>query len=244
MGKKKDKYKNVYDNMSYVEKQKFLRREAENYGIDMGGYSYGGDPSGARGMVKGSYKDLEERLARESANNYANQRALEAAALSGNKAADKIKGMDEGINQLAATEKWMRKMKDKHVGGGAYTWGSDPTGVKDYFVNKDREKLTEDFVTQDQLSEYEKNQAANSDDQELKDIVLSEHMQKAKDIVDQWESGNAPPIFNEGLAVQHTGNRRSQIFNDIDIANLTQPSYFLENFKQSVMDDNQFQRVF
>ena len=108
------------------------------------------------------------------------------------------------------------------------------------------------------LSDYEKNQAANSDNQELKEIVLSEHMQKAKDIVDKWESGNPPhPIFSsessfiptnkrtnapvpvdpQGFMNQATGRKKHQLHRDIDIANLTDPDQFLENRKQQVVND-------
>ena len=110
----------------------------------------------------------------------------------------------------------------------------------------------------EKLSDYEKNQAANSDNQELKDIVLSEHMQKAKDIVDKWESGNPPhPIFSsassfipttkrtnapvpvdpQGFMNQATGRKKHQLHRDIDIANLTDPDQFLENRKQQVVND-------
>ena len=110
----------------------------------------------------------------------------------------------------------------------------------------------------EKFSDYEKNQAANSDSGELKDIVLSEHMQKAKDIVDKWESGNPPhPIFSsqssfiptskrtnapvpvdpQGFMNQATGRKKQQLHHDIDIANLTDPDQFLENRKKQVISD-------
>ena len=148
-------------------------------------------------------------------------------------------------------------------------WGyyANKAGISNVNSKKDAKALiaaynADERFTADQAGEmfddYEKNQAANSDNQELKDIVLSEHMQKAKDIVDKWESGNPPhPIFSsqssfiptskrtnapvpvdpQGFMNQATGRKKQQLHHDIDIANLTDTDQFLENRKQQVIND-------
>lgn len=148
MGKKNKKgakYKNAWDNMGYIEQEEFLRDSAEKYGIDMGSYSRFGDVSGARGNATQSYSDLETSVARAAQNDYSNRRALEAASMAGNERAQAISSMNEGIQQVAATEKWMEKMHGKHVGGGDYTWGSDPAGVAMHYVERDRQKFTNEI---------------------------------------------------------------------------------------------------
>tara|TARA_B100000085_G_C18439163_1_gene470019 strand:+ start:194 stop:904 length:711 start_codon:yes stop_codon:yes gene_type:complete len=96
----------------------------------------------------------------------------------------------------------------------------------------------------EKLEDYKKNEAANSATKDLKDRVLSEHMQDALDTVSKWEKGNPPvPIFPEGIRAQHQGNPVRQLTQDIDIANLTRPESFLENYKQEILDEYGFERV-
>lgn len=95
----------------------------------------------------------------------------------------------------------------------------------------------------EKLEDYKKNEAANSATKGLKDRVLSDHMQGALDTVSKWEKGNPPvPIFPEGIRAQHQGNPVRQLTQDIDIANLTRPESFLENYKQDILNEYGFER--
>lgn len=139
MGKKK--YKNAFDKLHPMEQEQFLREQADNYNIPMV-YSRFGDVGGRfGGGSKGSYTDLGDAIAQSSYDNFSNRMALQEAALAGNKKAAALLEMDEGINQTAAVERWMEKQHDKHVGGGAYTWGSDPAAVAQHFAETNRDAL-------------------------------------------------------------------------------------------------------
>lgn len=139
MGKKKDK--KSFDKMSFPKQYEFLRDQADNYNIDMRGYSPFGDASGRFGDPTGSYSDLGEVIAKREYDNFSNRMALQEAALAGNDKAAKLLAMDEGINRTAAVENWMEKQHGKHVGGGDYTWGSDPAGVAQHFAEVNRDAL-------------------------------------------------------------------------------------------------------
>jgi hypothetical protein len=139
MGKKK--YKNAFDKLHPMEQEQFLREQADIYNIE-GGYSRFGDVGGRfGGGSKGSYTDLGDAIAQSSYDNFSNRMALQEAALAGNKKAAALLEMDEGINQTAAVESWMEKQHGKHVGGGDYTWGSDPAAVAQHFADANRAAL-------------------------------------------------------------------------------------------------------
>lgn len=138
MGKKK--YKNVFDKMDWFDRNQFLEEQAGDYGIDLSEYSQFGSHSDRGGPTK-DYTDLANVIAKRSYDNFSNRMALQEAALQGNRHAEKILGMNEGINQAAAAEKWMEKQHGKHVGGGDYTWGSDPAAVAQHFAEKSRNEL-------------------------------------------------------------------------------------------------------
>jgi hypothetical protein len=243
--------------MDYHEKIGFLENQADKYGINLDEYSVFGDETGIRGTSTKSYGALEEAVSKASQNDYSNRRALEAAGMAGNKKAQKIMDMNEGIDQLAATEHWMEKMHGKHVGGGDYTWGSDAAGVAQHYVDRDREKFTNQI--QGMMPE-ETGVDENAKTEELKDVVLSDHMQKAKDRIDQFEGAPAPaPVYgsDEGQMAQKTGQK--SIFADsakkvygineqIDINNVNNPDTeadaFLETKKNQVKNDFNFKPAF
>lgn len=162
-------------------------------------------------------------------------------------------------NQAAAINQIKEHTYDKFGDGGAFNSLNDIDMVNRHLESQmsDYEKPAKD--------DFEKNQLANSDKPELKNVVLSEHMQKAKDIVDDWESANPPypifssntptnftpkrsnaplPVFQEGLQNQAKGRKVHQLHQDIDIANLTDPDAFLENKVKEVVDSYGIEREF
>ena len=249
-----------YEKMDYHEKIGFLENQADKYGINLDEYSVFGDEAGLRGTSTKSYGALEEAVSKASQNDYSNRRALEAASMAGNKKAKKIMDMNEGIDQLAATEHWMEKMHGKHVGGGDYTWGSDSAGVAQHYVERDREKFTNE-IDKMVADGAKSNQSEGETTARAKEEILSDHMQKAKNRVDGWQNGNIPIYNPEALMAQKTGQK--SIFADsskkvygineeIDIANVNDSrteaqkaaQQFMEETKQDVKDEYEFQPVF
>jgi len=243
---KKSKYGNPAT--QWIDSMKGKNRDLEErFGIDR--VSFGGKPGTSQ--QRESFQDMQsynERITDAARNDYDLRRTIEAAALSGKKKAQDI--LDRGFNSIDDVRKaqnFSEKAAKRHGQGGSFSDNSDYMGLTRSMVNRDRRMQNEKFVTTEEFDDYKKNLEANSPNETegLKEIVLSEHMQKAKDRVDDWEGGNPPyPIYNEGIRAQAQGDAASQLSRDIDIANLTDPMYFLENKKREVIEGENFQPVF
>ena len=81
---------------------------------------------------------------------------------------------------------------------------------------EEREALMEDFKGMISLEVPEDTNTVDNVD-EKKEVVLSEHMQKAKDIVDGYESGNTAVYNPKAREAQKTG---VSINEKIDVANV------------------------
>ena len=185
-------------------------------------------------------------------NDYDARRTLEAAALSGKKKAKDI--LDSGfknISDIRNAQNFFEKAAKRHGQGGQFSNASDFMGLTQSMVERDRRKFEE------RLSETQLEDEDGEPTEELKDIVLSDHMQKAKDRVDQWEGGNTPVYNPEALMAQKTGQKSMfadssrkvyGINEEISIHDVndkrTAAERFMEEAKQDVKDEYEFERDF
>lgn len=222
----------------------------KRYGVDPVRFSRSDDPNWAEDVE--NRNNYTERMTEGFRKDYDARETLQAAANSGKKEAQEI--LDSGfksVGDIRNAQNFFEKAAKRHGQGGQFSNASDYMGLTQSMVERDRRINNEQFVTNDEfndykknLEDYKKNEAVNSATKDLKDRVLSDHMQEALDNVSKWEKGNPPvPIFPEGIRAQHQGNPVRQLTQDIDIANLTRPESFLENYKQEILDEYGFERV-
>ena len=183
--------KKSFKDLSYVEQDKFRREQAEKFDVDMSGYSQFGDASGARGTPTKSYDDLDKQLVTMGGMSYANNRALEAAGLSGNKKAEKISEMDEGMDQLYFTQRFMEKTHRNRMDmGGAYTPGSDEMAAKNFWVNRERSKQDASYYRKLSALEKQLKKARGEAEEEAPiEFSMSDRMQQSQDLLDSYTAG-------------------------------------------------------
>lgn len=184
----KDKDGGKYDKMDYHKKKGFLESQAKKYNIDLSKYSEFGDESGARGNPTEDYGALQDAVTRESAKDYNYQRMVEAASLSGNKKAKEIAEMDEGLNRLAAMERFGEKTAKNKLGhGGDYSSESDYRAVKDFWVDRDRKKQDESYASADDLDEVRKQIEENAQNaQPVEAPELSNELRNTAEALDKY----------------------------------------------------------
>jgi len=136
---------NKYNKLGYFGKQNADLEMAKAYGIDTSQYGNQGRP-GENYNNKKSYEDLRKDVASAAANDYDLRRSLEAAQLAGNKKAQKIGNVSNAAEAYAATRFMEKTHKNRMDNGGAYDGANDQAGVTNYWVNKDRNKLTESLT--------------------------------------------------------------------------------------------------
>ena len=201
MGKKKDKseksnYFEYYTGSGKIGNlmDRFDVEGAKSYHPD--GRSMG--KTGSRSM-----EDVDKDIAKKMMGDYDYRRSMEAAAMAGEKDAKKFakKGFKGGnIYEAADT---MRALKDKYVGGGGMNGPKNQAGLTHALVQADRDAFTKKI--QDMIPDAPEQQKAAEEATTKEEVVLSDHMQKAKDRVDQWESGNQPIYNPEARDVQKNG---------------------------------------
>ena len=182
MGKKNKK--SSYDKKDFLGKYKANNEMAEAYGIDSSQYQtrHGQVRPGAH-TTKKSFDQYEKEIANAAANDYDVRRSLEAAKLSGNKKAQKIGNVSD-LSSAYAASKFMKKThKNRMEMGGAYDGANDQAGVTDYWVNKDRNKLTESLTPAAAPTPDDQQTAAAAEP-----YVQSKELTDAKERVEAWEN--------------------------------------------------------
>lgn len=160
MGKKKNSQKELFKhrrNLHYGLSND-TTAALKRYGLDRSNYSSEGAISQGRVHGTGSYEDMEQDLLRLANSDFPTQRAIEAAALSGDKEAKKYAKHGIGnLSDLMAVQKMQRKQHKKNGNGGDFSSASDFAGLSFANVEADRSKLMEnlqakaDAATPDEL---------------------------------------------------------------------------------------------
>ena len=211
MGKKKDKEKAMHeDRMFEVGVLTKGHREAiDRYGINLDDYSPHAHMSDRVHGKKG-YDDLKDELLRRANTDYTTMRANEAAALAGDKNAKKF--AKNGMNNLAdltAVQK-MQKGWHKDAGnGGSFSSYSDFAGLSYGKVRDDRQSMLAGL--DEKYGQKEAPKDPTDDIGKKADVVLSDHLQRAKSIVDDWEQ-NDQQVYadNSGALTQSTGIKETE----------------------------------
>ena len=177
----------------------------ERYNVKGSSSHYGTKPDARNLPEHFRDNDVVKRELNEAMNkDYDTRRTIEAAAMAGNKDAKKFakKGIDGKKGMLGAWD-LMKDLKKEYVGGGGMRGAKNEAGLTYALVKADRDKFTEDIKGMIPEQEADSSTADNVD--EKKEIVLSEHMQKAKDQVDAYESSNMDVYNPEARDAQKTG---------------------------------------
>ena len=248
---KKNKDKNRSPGLDWIDSMKGKNSDLEE--------RYGVEPVRFSKMDGGTWEEdtrnrenYQKNMVEGARNDYDTRRTLEAAALSGKKKAQDI--LDSGfknISDIRNAQNFFEKAAKRHGQGGQFSNASDFMGLTQSMVERDRRKFEE------RLSETQLEDEDGEPTEDLKDIVLSDHMQKAKDRVDQWEGGNTPVYNPEALMAQKTGQKSMfadssrkvyGINEEISIHDVndkrTAAERFMEEAKQDVKDEYEFERDF
>ena len=226
MGKKNKDSK--YDKLSYFGKREADKRMAKEYGIDVSEYGNGGRP-GENYTNKKSYDDLKRDVARAAANDYDVRRSIEAAQLSGNKKAQKIGSISNASEAYAAT-RFMEKTHKKRMGnGGNYDGANDQGNVTKYWVNKDRDKLTESFSSNSEPSDDEQTGEAITPTDTFTEP--SEETVKARETVKAWQDSN---LGGDVYGTKSTSPATSAFEQEKKRAVSTNVDEFVANYKNDV----------
>jgi hypothetical protein len=167
-----------YSKMNYFEKQAFTRDQAEKHGIEL-----------KHEIVNGRHEQVDweasnAAVTKAMANDYDTRRSIEAAQLSGNKKANKLGKGINNIQDAVNAERFMAKTHVKKLGAtGKYSSANDEGNVTNYWVNKDRDKLTSGMS----VSEQQKDAAEPATKEEP--YKPSKEMTDAREKVATWESG-------------------------------------------------------
>ena len=182
--------KTKYDKLGVMGKREADKRMAKDYGIDSSEYGNQGRP-GENYTGKKSYDDLKKDVARAAANDYDVRRSLEAASLAGNKKAQKIGTIGSASDAYAATRFMEKTHKNRMELGGAYDGDNDQGAVTNYWVNKDRKKLTDALSPKEQMEEAQKKPE--------EPYVESEELSTARQTVKDFDNKDFN-IYNRGNA--------------------------------------------
>ena len=164
------------------------REAGERYGINLN--SYGFNRPGHGGIQKKDPKYYGKAVAAAANNDYDTRRTIEAAAMSGNKKAEKY--AKNGFNDLTDVTKannMFAKMHKRQGNGGDFSSNSDYAGLTYNMVQRDRNKMMESMTAPNQQKE-----AAEPSTKE-EPYVPSKEMTDARQKVDAWESGT----YNKGI---------------------------------------------
>ncbi len=189
---------------------------AKKYGV--GGIHFA-HPDGRSGKPTRMPDQVEREVAAKMNQDYDIRRSLEAASMAGNKKAQKIGAIDN-IESALAAEKFMKKThKNRMDLGGNYSSISDTTGVTDYWVNKDRNKLMDSMSAKDQAD------VAKGTTEDDSPVVLSDQLQQAEDAVKEFDNKDYD-VYNQGKATSDGDDQRDQASQS-----------FLDKFKMDLMSN-------
>ena len=210
-----------------------------------------------RGSEYRGFDEIKQDLSDAMMNDYDTRRTIEAAAMAGNKDAKKFaKNGIEGAKSMLGAHQLMKDLKKEYVGGGGMNGAENRASLTYAAVNADRDALMEDFKGMIPEVPEDTNTADNVE--EKKEIVLSEHMQKAKERVDAFEGGNMNIFASaEGEDAQKTGDsplapnsqKAAGINAEINIDNVGKSSEeraqdFLKDKTDKVKGEFRFSRVY
>lgn len=220
MGKKKDKnkYKGATLRYGMVGIADGSTRDAmERYGIDRRNYTSSGAKAQGRVHGKGTYEDMEKDLIRAASSDYHTNRAIEAAALIGDKDAQKFAKNGIGnLGDLLQIQDMQKKMHKDLGNGGAFSSASDFAGLSFGMVQKDREMQTQgyrdEFASKDALSDLEDRLSKGGDVSDDFEPEKSEQTLKDEAVVDYWDENYASGgIYGDD---SNKGPAMSEIYKD------------------------------
>jgi hypothetical protein len=163
--------KNKYNKLGYFGKAEADDKLAKKYGINKDDYTQERAGGGRYDFVNDdAYK---KAIARAAANDYDTRRSIEAAQLSGNKKAKKLGKGISNMSEAYAAERFMEKTHKNRMGnGGKYDSANDEGGVTSYWVNKDRDKLRDEFKNNSKEKDEKRNDVFAPYDE---DYQISQH---------------------------------------------------------------------
>jgi len=153
-----------YSKMGYFEKQQFTRDQAKKFGVEL-----------KHETVNGRHEQVDweasnAAVAKAAANDYDTRRSIEAAQMSGNKKAQKLGKGINNIQDAVNAERFMAKTHVKKLGAtGKYSSANDEGNVTNYWVNKDRDKLTAGMSADEQQQSAQKSDEPYTPSTELAD---------------------------------------------------------------------------
>ena len=254
MGKKKDKKSQKRDYFGARYKTGDVGNLMDRYGIE-GTNSVKPSTRNSYNEER-TYEDVEKDIADAMMNDYDTRRGMEAAAMAGNKDAKKFAKKGFTTKNMYEAYDLMKDLKKEYVGGGGMRGAKNEAGLTHALVKADRTNFTEDIKGMIPEQEADSSTADNVD--EKKEAVLSEHMQKAKNLVDQWESGNQPGYNPEAREYQKNGyvspfakdaKKTFAIDEKIDVNKINkseeeQAQSFLDKQKEKVKSEKNFKPIY
>ena len=171
-------------------------------GVKMGRPSAGGEQR--------SIDDVNKDIADAMMNDYDTRRAMEAAAMAGDKDAAKFaKQGFKGGSIYSAYDK-MKQLKKEYVGGGGMRGAKNEAGLTHAIVQADRENMLAGL--DEKYGQQEEPPKDPTDDiGEKAEVVLSNHMKRAKNMVNDWEKGDQQVYAdNSGALTQSTGIKETE----------------------------------
>ena len=146
--KKRDKYEAAAIRMrnGVGIADKGTRKAMERYGIDRSKYTNTGAKAQGREFGKATYEDMEKDILKAAQSDYDTRRAIEAAAMSGDKRAVDFAndGMGDFADVLSVQD--MQRQQHKELGnGGDFSSASDFAGLSYGLAERDRENMTSSF---------------------------------------------------------------------------------------------------
>lgn len=185
---------------------KKVNEQLERFGVE--GYTHGRTD---RGSTYRSADAVQKDLIEAARNDYDLRRTLEASAMSGKKKANKI--LDKGfksIGDINNATNFQAKAAKRHGQGGQFSSASDMMGLTQSMVERDRRKFEERLDGKYYQSE-EAPKDPTDDIGKKANVVLSNHLQRAKDIVNDWEQGDQQVYAdNSGALTQSTGIKETE----------------------------------
>ena len=193
-----------------------------------------------RGATPDSYnrsrEDVDKDIAEAMMSDYDTRRTMEAAAMAGNKDAKKYAKKGFKAKNIYEAYDVMRDLKKEYVGGGGMRGAKNEAGLTYALVKADRENMLAGLDEKYGQKEAPKDPA--DDIGKKADVVLSDHLQRAKSIVDDWEQ-NDQQVYadNSGALTQSTGIKETEPPSDqpepsdipIGELDLTDPDTFYKN---------------
>ena len=189
MGRKSPK---KYSKMGYFEKQEFIQKQGDKYGINRDQFE-----NAAHGG--GRYEDFDydgyrKAVTQAMGNDYDTRRSIELAQESGNKKALKLGDGISNMSEAVAAERFMTKTHSNRIGAtGKYDGANDEGNVMNYWKDKVMGKRSDgiDRRFEDMQSQFDTQQKQSEASAEP--VELS---QRAQNAIDSEDFGFTPGSLN------------------------------------------------